>query len=61
MKRRKAALVTVPLDMIALGIIIPVLPTLILDFLGSDATRAAAWLGVFGTVFAPDKLSFRHY
>ena len=54
--RRKAALVfilvTVALDMIALGIIIPVLPTLILDFLGGSATRAATWLGIFGTVFA---------
>ncbi len=56
MKTRKAALafilITVALDMIALGIIIPVLPTLILNFLGGDATRAATWLGIFGTVFA---------
>ncbi len=56
MKTRKAALVfiliTVALDMIALGIIIPVLPTLILNFLGGSAPRAAAWLGIFGTVFA---------
>jgi DHA1 family tetracycline resistance protein-like MFS transporter len=56
MKTRKAALIfiliTVSLDMIALGIIIPVLPTLILNFLGGSASRAAAWLGIFGTVFA---------
>jgi MFS transporter, DHA1 family, tetracycline resistance protein len=56
MKTRKAALVfiliTVALDMIALGIIIPVLPELILHFLGGNASRAAAWLGIFGTVFA---------
>ena len=56
MKTRKAALafilITVVLDMIALGIIIPVLPTLILDFLGGNATRAATWLGIFATVFA---------
>ena len=56
MRTRKAALIfiliTVTLDMIALGIIIPVLPTLILNFLGGSATRAATWLGVFGTVFA---------
>jgi MFS transporter, DHA1 family, tetracycline resistance protein len=56
MKTRRAALVfiliTVSLDMIALGIIIPVLPTLILNFLGGSASRAAAWLGIFGTVFA---------
>ena len=56
MKTRKAALtfilITVALDMIALGIIIPVLPTLILSFLGGNAPRAAYWLGIFGTVFA---------
>src|SRR5450631_844210 len=56
MKARKAALafilITVALDMVALGIIIPVLPALILDFLGGNATRAATWLGIFGTVFA---------
>ena len=56
MKTRKAALafilITVALDMIALGIIIPVLPELILRFLGGSASRAAAWLGIFGTVFA---------
>ena len=56
MKTRKAALtfilITVALDMIALGIIIPVLPTLILSFLGGNTPRAAYWLGIFGTVFA---------
>src|SRR4029453_12363304 len=55
MKTRKAALtfilITVALDMIALGIIIPVLPTLILSFLGGNAPRAAYWLGIFGTLF----------
>jgi len=56
MKPRKAAIVfifvTVMLDMLALGLIAPVLPKLILDFLGGNATSAATWLGVFGTVFA---------
>ncbi len=56
MKSRKAALafilITVVPDMIAPGIIIPVLPTLILQFPGDNATRAATWLGFFGTVFA---------
>ncbi|HEY1769072.1 MAG TPA: TCR/Tet family MFS transporter [Chthoniobacterales bacterium] len=56
MKARKAALVfiliTVSLDMIALGIIIPVLPKLILNFLGGSTARAATWVGIFGTVFA---------
>jgi DHA1 family tetracycline resistance protein-like MFS transporter len=55
-KNRPAALafifVTVMLDMLALGLIAPVLPKLILDFLGGNATSAATWIGVFGTVFA---------
>ncbi len=44
-------LVTVTLDMLAFGIVIPVLPKLVLDFTGS-ATSAAWWQGVFGTLFA---------
>ena len=56
MKKRDAAiifvLVTVTLDMLAVGLIAPVLPKLILDFLGSDMKSAADWNGVFGTVFA---------
>ena len=56
MKRRDAALifilVTVTLDMIAIGLIAPVLPKLILDFLGGDMRNAASWNGIFGTVFA---------
>lgn len=56
MKPRKAAVVfifvTVTLDMLALGLIAPVLPTLVLNFLGGDASSAAKWFGIFGTVFA---------
>lgn len=56
MRKRNAAvifvLVTVTLDMLAVGLIAPVLPKLILDFLGSDMKSAADWNGVFGTVFA---------
>jgi MFS transporter, DHA1 family, tetracycline resistance protein len=56
MKARKAAVVfifiTVMLDMLALGLIAPVLPKLILNFLGGNAASAATWIGVFGTVFA---------
>lgn len=44
--------ITVLLDMLALGIIIPVLPKLVVDFLGGDAVRAADYLGLFGTVWA---------
>src|SRR3954469_15466094 len=56
MKPRKAAVVfifvTVTLDMLALGLIAPVLPKLVLNFLGGDASSAAKWFGIFGTVFA---------
>jgi DHA1 family tetracycline resistance protein-like MFS transporter len=56
MKPRKAAVVfifiTVTLDMLALGLIAPVLPKLVLNFLGGDASSAAKMFGIFGTVFA---------
>lgn len=45
-------LITVVLDILALGIVIPVLPRLIEDFLGGDTARAAAYFGLFGTVWA---------
>lgn len=44
--------VTVVLDVVAMGIIIPVLPRLIEDFLHGDTVRAAAYYGIFGTVWA---------
>lgn len=53
---RPAALVfifiTVALDILAIGIIIPVLPHLISDFLGGDLVHAATTVGWFGTLFA---------
>jgi DHA1 family tetracycline resistance protein-like MFS transporter len=56
MKPRKAAVVfifiTVTLDMLALGLVAPVVPKLVLGFVGGDATSAAKWFGIFGTVFA---------
>ncbi|WP_425511236.1 TCR/Tet family MFS transporter [Pseudomarimonas salicorniae] len=52
---RRAALafifITVLLDVLAIGIIIPVLPHLIERFTGSTAS-AAIWVGVFGSAFA---------
>src|ERR1700754_3330092 len=42
---------TVSLDVLALGLIIPVLPTLILDFMGGDTAGAAWAIGVFSTVW----------
>jgi DHA1 family tetracycline resistance protein-like MFS transporter len=44
--------VTVLLDMFAIGIIIPVLPKLVEDFMGGDTARAAIIYGVFGTAWA---------
>ena len=56
MKSRQAAiifvLVTVTLDMLTVGLISPVLPKLILDFLGGNMTTAANWNGWFALVFA---------
>jgi DHA1 family tetracycline resistance protein-like MFS transporter len=53
---RRAALafifITIVLDMFALGMIVPVLPHLIEDFLGGDTAGAAKVYGVFGTVWA---------
>ena len=53
---RKAAFafvfVTVLLDMLALGMVIPVLPKLVESFLGGDTARAAQVVGLFGTVWA---------
>src|SRR5260370_7628273 len=44
--------VTVLLDMLAIGIIIPVLPKLVVDFVGGDAAEGARTYGLFGTVWA---------
>jgi len=55
-KPRKAAFafvfVTVLLDMLALGMVIPVLPKLIEGFLGGDTARASEFVGLFATVWA---------
>src|SRR6185295_17497052 len=44
--------ITVLLDMLALGIVIPVLPKLVVGFVGGDAARGADYLGLFGTTWA---------
>jgi DHA1 family tetracycline resistance protein-like MFS transporter len=53
---RKAAFafvfVTVLLDMLALGMVIPVLPKLIESFLSGDTARASEFVGLFATVWA---------
>jgi MFS transporter, DHA1 family, tetracycline resistance protein len=54
--RRQAAFVfifaTIFLDMLAMGIVIPVLPKLVVDFVGGDTQEAARIFGVFGTAWA---------
>ena len=44
--------ITVLLDILALGLIIPILPKLILNFVGGDSMQAAQMIGLFGTVWA---------
>src|ERR671932_2060854 len=62
MRARPAAvifvLVTVGLDMLSVGLIAPVLPKLILNFLGGEMKTAADWNGIFGTVFAAMQFFF---
>jgi DHA1 family tetracycline resistance protein-like MFS transporter len=53
---RKAALtfifITVLIDILSFGIIIPVLPHLVEQLAGGGIAKAAMWVGVFGTLFA---------
>lgn len=53
---RKAALafifVTVLIDVIAFGVIIPVLPHLVQGFVGGDMSTAAYWVGLFAFSFS---------
>ncbi|WP_395646537.1 TCR/Tet family MFS transporter [Terricaulis sp.] len=44
--------ITLALDMLALGIIVPVLPKLIVEMRGGDEVSAAHWVGLFSTLWA---------
>jgi DHA1 family tetracycline resistance protein-like MFS transporter len=44
--------ITILLDMVALGIVIPVLPGLVVGFMNGDAAGGAEMLGLFGTAWA---------
>ena len=54
--KRHAALgfifVTILLDMLAFGVVAPVMPKLISDFLGGNTARASEYLGLFITTWA---------
>ena len=59
--RRAAATfiyLTVALDMLALGMIAPVLPNLIAGFVNNSAARTAEYIGIFATVFAAMQFFF---
>ena len=60
--RRRAALififVTVLIDILSFGIIIPVLPHLVEELAGGGIAKAAMWVGVFGTLFAAIQFAF---
>src|SRR5580700_5093672 len=43
---------TVLLDMLSIGVIVPVLPKLVVDFMGGDTEEAAKIFGLFGTAWA---------
>ena len=45
-------LVTVLLDMLALGMIVPILPRLVIDFVDGNRALATDVYGLFGTVWA---------
>jgi MFS transporter, DHA1 family, tetracycline resistance protein len=53
---RRAALafifITILIDVLAFGVIIPVLPHLVEDFVGGDKSAAAYWVGFFSVSFA---------
>jgi MFS transporter, DHA1 family, tetracycline resistance protein len=50
--------VTVLLDMLSIGIIVPVLPKLVLDFMDGDTAEAAEIFGLFGTAWALAQFAF---
>lgn len=59
---RKAAIgfifVTALLDVMSLGLVIPVLPNLVKSFVGGDTAEASRWVGLFGTSWALMQLIF---
>ena len=60
--RRRAAsafiFVTIALDMLAMGMIAPVLPQLITSFMGGNTASGAEMFGIFGTVWAVMQFAF---
>ncbi|MEO6078660.1 MAG: TCR/Tet family MFS transporter [Steroidobacteraceae bacterium] len=50
--------ITVALDMMAVGIIVPVLPKLIIEFKHGDVAQAAGYVGLFATIWAAMQFIF---
>lgn len=54
--RRQAAFVfiftTVLLDLLSIGVVVPVLPKLVVSFMGGDTEEAARIFGLFATAWA---------
>jgi MFS transporter, DHA1 family, tetracycline resistance protein len=50
--------ITVALDMMAVGITVPVLPKLIIGFRQGDVASAATWVGIFATLWAAMQFLF---
>src|ERR1700761_1586326 len=50
--------VTITLDMLAMGMIAPVLPQLITSFMGGNTSSGAEMFGIFGTVWAVMQFGF---
>ena len=61
-QRRKAAmifiLITVFIDMLGIGIIIPILPELIREFVGGGSAMAGRWYGVLAATYAVTQFVF---
>lgn len=60
---RRAAFIfifaTVALDMLALGVMVPVLPKLVVEFEGGDVARASMIVGLFGFAWAAMQFLFQ--
>jgi DHA1 family tetracycline resistance protein-like MFS transporter len=48
--------VTVTIDILAFGVIIPVLPHLVQELVGGSIAQASVWSGIFSTIFALTQL-----
>jgi len=44
--------VTILIDVLAMGLVIPILPPLVKSFVGGDTAHAAEWIGIFGTAWS---------